>query len=183
MASACECAPKIAPVTPTRTKYCRSDEASRPRRRAPSRDSARDVPAPVQVGTPVRRHNLYELESTPLEIPVEERAKLLSEIDEIARDVTIRAVKNVMASFVGRAQNRDGRHQRRANRRRHAAAMPPQRYGDRRGRQGPSDRAASAAAAASNGSYFFEGERWREYALRGGAPGDRESRRGRCSGR
>jgi len=88
-----------------RTGYAYSDEVTVDRMklaaeaaRAIADTRTREV-APVQVGTPVRRHNLYELESTPLEIPVEERAKLLYEIDKIARAYDPR-IKNVMASFV-----------------------------------------------------------------------------------
>src|SRR3984957_10549597 len=46
----------------------------------------------------VARHALYDLPSTPLDVPVQERAKLLNEIDRIARASDPR-VKNVMASF------------------------------------------------------------------------------------
>src|SRR5579864_396878 len=88
-----------------RTGYAYSDEVTVDRMklaaeaaRAIADNRTREI-APVQVSTPVRRHNLYELESTPLEIPVEERAKLLYEIDKIARAYDPR-VKNVMASFV-----------------------------------------------------------------------------------
>jgi len=88
-----------------RTGYAYSDEVTVDRMRLAA-EAARAIAdtrtreiAPVQVGTPVRRHNLYELESTPLEIPVEERAKLLYEIDKIARAYDPR-IKNVMASFV-----------------------------------------------------------------------------------
>src|ERR1700682_627204 len=56
------------------------------------------APPAIQVGRPVTRHSLYELESTPLEVPLEERAKLLNEIDRVAREFDPR-VKSVMASF------------------------------------------------------------------------------------
>ncbi len=87
-----------------RTGYAYSDEVTVDRMRLAA-ETARAIAdqrtrqvAPVQVGTPARRHNLYQLESTPLEIPVEERAKLLYEIDKLARACDPR-VKNVMASF------------------------------------------------------------------------------------
>src|SRR5277367_5732292 len=74
-----------------RTGYAYSDEVTIDRMRLAA-EAARAIAdqrtqqvAPVQVGTPARRHNLYELESTPLEVPVEERAKLLNEIDKVAR--------------------------------------------------------------------------------------------------
>ncbi|HZP45212.1 MAG TPA: metalloprotease TldD [Candidatus Binataceae bacterium] len=54
--------------------------------------------APVRVGAPLPRHRLYELDSTPLDIPLEERARLLTQIDETARALDPR-IRNVMASF------------------------------------------------------------------------------------
>ncbi len=87
-----------------RTGYAYSDEVTVDRMRLAA-ETAREIAdersrtvAPVQVGAPVSRHNLYELESTPLEVPVGERARLLNEIDKIARGYDPR-VKNVMASF------------------------------------------------------------------------------------
>ena len=70
----------------------------RRRLRARSPISAARRPAAVQVGTPVARHALYDLDSTPLDVPVQERARLLSEIDRVVRASDPR-VKNVMASF------------------------------------------------------------------------------------
>jgi TldD protein len=88
-----------------RTGYAYTDEVTVDRMkiaaeaaRAIADTRTREI-APVQVGTSVRRHNLYELDSTPLEVPVEERAKLLYEIDKIARAYDPR-IKNVMASFI-----------------------------------------------------------------------------------
>src|SRR5260370_35443754 len=88
-----------------RTGYAYSDEVTVDRMKIAA-DAARAIAdnrtqavAPIHVGTPVKRHNLYELESTPLEVPVEERAKLLYEIDKIAREYDPR-IKDVMASFV-----------------------------------------------------------------------------------
>jgi TldD protein len=52
----------------------------------------------VQVGTPVALHSLYELPSTPLDVPLGERARLLREVDRAARAYDPR-VKNVMASL------------------------------------------------------------------------------------
>src|SRR5215475_4597702 len=75
-----------------RTGYAYSDEVTVDRMKIAA-EAARAIAdnrtgevAPVSVGGLVRRHNLYELSSTPLEIPVEERAKLLYEIDKIARE-------------------------------------------------------------------------------------------------
>jgi TldD protein len=56
------------------------------------------VPAAVHVGAVTPRHRLYDLPSTPLDVPLEERAKMLTEIDRVARAYDPR-VKNVMASF------------------------------------------------------------------------------------
>src|SRR6201987_494113 len=87
-----------------RTGYAYSDEVTFDRMRLAAEaaraiaDSRSDKPAAVEVGQPVRRHTLYELESTPLEIPLEERAKLLKQIDETARPSDPR-IRNVIASF------------------------------------------------------------------------------------
>src|SRR5262249_45262781 len=73
-----------------RTGYAYSDEVTFDRMKIAAEaaraiaDQRATVP-PVHVGTPVPRHALYEVETTPLEIPLEERAKLLSEIDTFAR--------------------------------------------------------------------------------------------------
>src|SRR5580698_8000134 len=87
-----------------RTGYAYSDEVTFDRMpiaadAARAIADSRAVPHPaVQVGGPVVRHQLYELESTPLHVPIEERAKLLRQIDELARAYDPR-VRNVMASF------------------------------------------------------------------------------------
>src|SRR5438132_4391582 len=71
-----------------RTGYAYSDEVTADRMRLAAEtaraiaDARGDRPAAVQVGTTVRRHSLYELDSTPLEVPLEERARLLNQIDE-----------------------------------------------------------------------------------------------------
>src|SRR5689334_1187477 len=86
-----------------RTGYAYSDEVTIDRMRLAA-ETARAIAhsggsAPtVQVGTPASRHSLYELDSTPLDVPLEERAKLLSEVDRVAREFDPR-VKSVMASF------------------------------------------------------------------------------------
>src|SRR5271169_4948591 len=87
-----------------RTGYAYSDEVTVDRMRLAAEaaraiaDQRGTTPAAVQVGTPVARHALYDLESTPLDVPVQERAKLLNEIDRVVRSSDPR-VKNVMASF------------------------------------------------------------------------------------
>jgi TldD protein len=87
-----------------RTGYAYSDEVTIDRMRMAA-EAARAIAdqrsgaiAPVAVGNRVARHELYELESTPLEIPLEERARLLHQIDEMARAADPR-IRNVMASF------------------------------------------------------------------------------------
>src|ERR1700730_19046748 len=102
-----------------RTGYAYSDEVSVDRMRLAAEaaraiaDSRSDRPAAVQVGSPTPRHELYELESTPLEIPLAERARLLKQIDELARAFDPR-VRNVMASVAAERKivmvvNSDGR--------------------------------------------------------------------------
>src|SRR6202453_3429929 len=66
-----------------RTGYAYSDEVTVDRMRLAA-EAARAVAdsrgtplAPIAVGEQVRRHQLYELESTSLEVPLEERARLL----------------------------------------------------------------------------------------------------------
>ena len=87
-----------------RTGYAYSDEVTFDRMRVAAEaaraiaDSRSEAHPAVQVGGVVRQHQLYELESTPLEVPIEERAKLLRQIDELARAYDPR-VRNVMASF------------------------------------------------------------------------------------
>src|SRR6202035_3320463 len=87
-----------------RTGYAYSDEVTVDRMRIAAEaaraiaDSRTEAHAAVQVGGPMPQRQLYELESTPLEVPIEERAKLLRDIDELARAYDPR-VRNVMASF------------------------------------------------------------------------------------
>src|ERR1039457_3242219 len=86
------------------TGYAYSDEVTIDRMRLAAEGGPADahqrgtLPAAVRVGAPVARHALYYLDSTPLEVPVQERARLLSEIDRVVRASDPR-VKNVMASF------------------------------------------------------------------------------------
>jgi TldD protein len=87
-----------------RTGYAYSDEVTVDRMRIAAHaaraiaDNRGTSIAPIAVGEQVRRHQLYELERTALEIPLEERARLLRQIDETARAFDPR-VRNVMASF------------------------------------------------------------------------------------
>src|ERR1019366_7035374 len=87
-----------------RTGYAYSDEVTTDRMRLAAEaaraiaDQRGTTPAAVQVGAPVARHALYDLDSTPLDVPVQERARLLNEIDRVVRASDAR-VKNVLASF------------------------------------------------------------------------------------
>ncbi|HYB89957.1 MAG TPA: metalloprotease TldD [Candidatus Binataceae bacterium] len=87
-----------------RTGYAYSDEVTIDRMRLAAEaaraiaDQRAAVPA-VHVGQAAPSHALYEVAATPLEIPVEDRAKLLSEIDKVARAYDPR-IRNVMASII-----------------------------------------------------------------------------------
>jgi TldD protein len=152
-----------------RTGYAYSDEVTVDRMRLAAEaaraiaHSGGDAPAAVQVGRPVARHELYELESTPLEVPLEERARLLNEVDRVAREFDPR-VKSVMASFAAERKivmvvNSEGRIA--------ADVQPLCRLNvmviaeDDKGRQSGS----SGGGGRVEWSFFFEGERWREHAL------------------
>jgi TldD protein len=86
-----------------RTGYAYSDEVTVDRMRIAAEaaraiaDQGGRVPA-LHVGMAVKRHALYEVETTPLEIPLADRARLLSDIDKVARACDPR-IKNVMASI------------------------------------------------------------------------------------
>ncbi|HZO81984.1 MAG TPA: metalloprotease TldD [Candidatus Binataceae bacterium] len=153
-----------------RTGYAYSDEVTVDRMRLAA-EAARAIahgggaaPA-VHVGQPVARHALYELESTPLEVPLEERAKLLNEIDRVAREFDPR-VKNVMASFAAERKvvmvvNSEGRIA--------ADVQPLCRLSvtviaedGKGGRQVGS----SGGGGRVEWKFFFEGERWREHTLK-----------------
>src|SRR6266852_9571737 len=72
-----------------RTGYAYSDEVTIDRMRIAAEaaraiaDQRGTAPPAVQVGAPIAHRALYDLESTPLEVPVQERAKLLNEIDQL----------------------------------------------------------------------------------------------------
>ncbi|MFZ0245510.1 metalloprotease TldD [Candidatus Binatus sp.] len=152
-----------------RTGYAYSDEVTIDRMRLAAEaaraiaDQRGTMPAAVQVGTPVARHALYDLDSTPLEVPVQERARLLSEIDRVVRASDPR-VKNVMASFACERKivmvvNSDGQVA--------ADVQPLCRLNvtviadDGKARQIGS----YGGGGRVEWKYFIENERWREYAL------------------
>jgi len=152
-----------------RTGYAYSDEVTIDRMRLAA-EAARAIadqrgtnPGAIQVGTPVARHNLYEIETTPLEIPLEDRAKLLSEIDRVVRSHDPR-VKNVMASIAAERKlvmvvNSDGKIA--------ADIQPLCRLNvtviaeDGKSRQIGS----YGGGGRVEYSYFLENERWKQYAL------------------
>src|SRR5271156_4279545 len=83
-----------------RTGYAYSDEVTIDRMKLAA-EAARAIAdqhgarsGVVQVGQPAARHQLYELERTPLDVPIEEKARLLNEIDKVVRAYDPR-VKNV----------------------------------------------------------------------------------------
>ncbi len=152
-----------------RTGYAYTDEVTVDRMRLAAEaaraiaDQRGTVPAAVQVGAPIAHRALYDLESTPLEVPVQERAKLLNEIDQLVRAYDPR-VKNVMASFACEQKivmivNSDGQV---------AADIQPL---CRLNVSVIADDGKSRQIGTHGGggrveySYFFENDRWREYAL------------------
>jgi TldD protein len=153
-----------------RTGYAYSDEVTIDRMRLAA-EAARAIadqratrPGAVQVGKPVAQHNLYELESTAIEVPLEERARLLKQIDELARAFDPR-VRNVMASVAAERKlvmivNSDGQIA--------ADVQPLCRLNvtviaeDAKGRQ----MGAFGGGGRVEWQYFFEGDRWKEYTLK-----------------
>ena len=152
-----------------RTGYAYSDEVTFDRMRIAAEaaraiaDSRSDTHPAVQVSGQVRRHELYDLESTPLEVPIEERAKLLRQIDELARASDPR-IRNVMASFSAERKlvmivNSEGRIA--------ADVQPLCRLNvtviaeDEHGRQIGS----FGGGGRVEWSYFLESDRWKEYTV------------------
>ena len=153
-----------------RTGYAYSDEVTIDRMKLAAEaaraiaDDRGDVPAAVRVGLPLRRHQLYDLESTPLEVPLEERARLLRQIDETARAFDPR-IRNVMASFGAERRimmvvNSAGELA--------ADVQPLCRLSvsviaeeDGKGRQ----MGSYGGGGRVEWKYFFEADRWKEYAL------------------
>jgi TldD protein len=152
-----------------RTGYAYSDEVTVDRMRLAAEaaraiaDQRTAAPGPVMVGHPAPSHNLYELESLPIEVPVSEKVKLLNEIDRVARAQDPR-VKNVLASFAAEKKivmmvNSEGRVA--------ADLQPLCRLNvtviadDGKNRQIGS----YGGGGRVEYNYLLEGERWREYAL------------------
>ena len=153
-----------------RTGYAYSDEVTVDRMRLAA-ESARAIadargepPTAVRVGQAGRRHTLYELDSTPLEVPLDQRAALLKMIDEVARAFDPR-IRNVMASFAAERKlimivNSDGQIA--------ADVQPLCRLsvsviaGEGSNRQ----IGTHGGGGRVEWSYFLENDRWKEFTLR-----------------
>jgi TldD protein len=152
-----------------RTGYAYSDEVTIDRMKLAAEaaraiaDQRGDRAGVVQVGQSVARHSLYELGTTPLDVPVEEKARLLSEIDRIARAADPR-VKNVMASFAAERKivmivNSEGRIA--------ADVQPLCRLNVSVIVEDGTNRQVGTFGGGGRVeySYLLEGERWKQYAL------------------
>ncbi len=153
-----------------RTGYAYSDEVTVDRMRLAAEtacaiaDSRSDYRPAVQVGQPVRRHTLYELDSTPLDVPLEERAQLLKRIDEVARSFDPR-IRNVMASFAAELKlvmivNSEGQLA--------ADVQPLSRLNVSVIAEEGKNRQIGVYGGGGrvDWRYFFEQERWKEFTLR-----------------
>jgi len=87
-----------------RTGYAYSDEVTVDRMRLAAEtaraiaDQRGDSPGAVQVGARTSGHELYAIKTSPTQIPIREKVRLLEEIDKAARAADPR-VKMVVASF------------------------------------------------------------------------------------
>jgi TldD protein len=152
-----------------RTGYAYSDEVTVDRMRLAA-ETARaiavqrgDRPGAVRVGQLAPRHELYELASAPIEIPVEEKVRLLQEIDRVARAYDPR-VRNVMASFAAETKivmivNSEGAIA--------ADLQPLCRLSVSVIAQDGANRQTGSFGGGGRVEYryFFEEDRWRQYAL------------------
>ena len=152
-----------------RTGYAYSDEVTIDRMKLAAEaaraiaDQRGDRAGVVQVGQPAARRSLYELKTTPLDVPVEEKARLLSEIDKIVRASDPR-VKNVMASFAAERKivmivNSEGRIA--------ADIQPLCRLNVSVIVEDGTNRQVGTFGGGGRVeySYLLEGERWKQYAL------------------
>jgi TldD protein len=152
-----------------RTGYAYSDEVTIDRMKLAA-EAARAIAdqhgarsGVVQVGQPVARHQLYELERTPLDVPIEEKARLLNEIDKVVRAYDPR-VKNVIASFTAERKlvmivNSEGRIA--------ADVQPLCRLNISVIAQEGANRQVGTFGGGGRVEYRYllEGERWKEFAL------------------
>jgi TldD protein len=152
-----------------RTGYAYSDEVTVDRMRIAAEaaraiaDQRASASAPVRVGEAVSRRELYALEMQPVDVPVEEKVKLLEAIDKLARSRDGR-IKNVMASFAAE----------------HKIVMMVNSEGKIAADVQPLCRLNVSVLAEEKGNrqmgtyggggrveyqYFLDGEKWREYTL------------------
>jgi TldD protein len=152
-----------------RTGYAYSDEVTLDRMRLAA-ETARAIAeerssrtGAIQLGASVPSHRLYELTATPLEIPLQDKVRLLDEIDKVARAYDPR-VKNVLASFAAERKvvmivNSEGRI---------AADVQPL---SRLQVTVIADDGKSRQVGTFGGggrieySYFLDGEKWKQYTL------------------
>ena len=152
-----------------RTGYAYSDEVTIDRMKLAAEaaraiaDQRGERPGVVQVGQPVAHHALYDLAATPLDVPVEEKARLLDQIDKVARAYDPR-VKNVIASFAAERKlvmivNSDGAVA--------ADVQPLCRLNVSVIAQDGSNRQVGTFGGGGRVEYRYllEGERWKQYAL------------------
>ena len=152
-----------------RTGYAYSDEVTVDRMRLAAEaaraiaDQRTAAPGAVRVGQTVPGHRLYELPSTPLEVPLRERVALLEQVDRIARAYDPR-VRNVMASFAAERKivmvvNSEGQIA--------ADVQPLCRLNVTVIAQDGANRQSGTFGGGGRVEYqyFIEGGRWREYVL------------------
>ena len=152
-----------------RTGYAYSDEVTVDRMRLAA-ETARAIadqhgqnPGAVQVGTRTAGHELYAIQTSPTEIPIREKVRLLEEIDRAARAVDPR-VKMVVASFAAEDKvvmvvNSEGRiaADRQPLCRLNVSVIAEDGGNRQTGTFGGGGRV--------EWGYFLEDERWRQYAL------------------
>jgi TldD protein len=151
-----------------RTGYAYSDEVTVDRMRLAAEtaraitDQGGENPGAVQVGTRIRGHELYAIETSPTAIPIREKVKLLEEIDREARAADPR-VKMVVASFAAEDKvvmvvNSDGRIA--------ADRQPLCRLNISVIAEDGGNRQTGSFGGGGRveWTYFLEDERWRQYA-------------------
>lgn len=152
-----------------RTGYAYSDEVTVDRMRLAAEtaraiaDQSGEKTGAVQVGTRTTGHELYAIQTSPTEIPIREKVRLLEEIDRAARAVDPR-VKMVVASFAAEDKvvmvvNSEGRiaADRQPLCRLNVSVIAEDGGNRQTGTFGGGGRV--------EWGYFLEDERWRQYAL------------------
>ncbi|HEY2663042.1 MAG TPA: metalloprotease TldD [Candidatus Binataceae bacterium] len=152
-----------------RTGYAYSDEVTVDRMRIAAEaaraiaDQRAGASAPVRVGEAVARRELYTLQTQPVDVPVEEKVKLLEAIDKLARSRDAR-IKNVMASFAAEHKivmvvNSEGRIVADIQPlcRLNVSVLAEEKGNRQMGTYGGGGRVEYR--------YFLDGEKWRQYTL------------------